>query len=128
MSFAKSAPPPPPPKQRDVTALTNEEKQELRNIKQLCLTVIKAQKRLVREVGKVKESLEHSSISWDSETTPPPVVITPDKPQVTIQDVHELEEAQKKNLKSHLIALDMKEQGTLLVIQILRSCCSLQTD
>jgi hypothetical protein len=46
-----------------------------------------------------------------SDITPIPVVITPEKPGVTLKDIQELEEKQKKNLKAHLIALDMKEQG-----------------
>ena len=112
MSFAKA--PSVENSGKPASTLSDEDRQELQNVKELCLTIIKGQKRLVREIDKVKESFDQNpfaGIDSASDTTRPPVVITPQRHQVTIQDVRELEEKQKKNLKAHLIALDMKEQG-----------------
>ena len=89
------------------STLSEEDRQELQNVKELCLSIIKGQKRLVREIDKVKESFDQNpfaGIDSASEITPPAaVVVSPDRPQVTIEAVQDLEEKQKKNLKAHLI-------------------------
>ena len=72
---------------------------------------MKGQKRLVREVGRVKDSVESASAAKaEAEETAAQESFSKN-PEVTIQQMQELEEKQKKNLKAHLIALDMKEQG-----------------
>lgn len=91
------------------------DKQELQNVKQLCLTVMKGQKKLVREVGRVKNTVGRNSFIVESGVEPKEEP-APQR-QVTIEDVQALEERQKKHLKAHLIALDMKEQGTSSSLQ-----------
>lgn len=87
------------------------EKQELQNVKQLCLSVLKGQKRLSREVLRVKESISQNisipSILGDSVEEDSLPTITDD----CIEKLRELEETQKRNFKASLIALDMKEQA-----------------
>lgn len=109
-----SLPPPIAVTKQKVTNFSTAEKQELQNVKQLCLTVMKGQKRLVREVGRVKNTVERTPALVDAESK---AKVAPQSPQlaVTIKDVKELEEMQKRNLKAHLIALDMKEQGRSII-------------
>ena len=110
VSFAKE--PPADKEQQHTSSLSEADKKELQNVKQLCLTVIKGQKRLKEEMNMVKESFERNPfMGIDNDPSPTPSLISPEKPQVSMQDVQNLEENQRKNLKAHLIALDMKEQG-----------------
>jgi len=88
------------------------EKQELQNVKKLCLAVMKGQKKLVREVGRVKDSVENTSSTAEAATAAQQKAAAR---QVTIEQIRGVEEMQKQNLKAHLIALDMKEQGTSLM-------------
>jgi len=88
-------------------------------VKQLCLTVMKGQKRLVREVSKVKNTLQTQPSLLTTMEMEPGVRTVPVQQghEVTLQDVKDLEERQKKHLKAHLIALDMKEQGASFLLE-----------
>lgn len=95
-------------KRSEPTDFNGADKQELKNVKQLCLTVLKGQKRLVREVGRVKENVKRHSETLEVDLSSKEASV------VSIQHVRDVAENQKKNLRAHLIALDMKEQGKLL--------------
>jgi hypothetical protein len=98
------------PKQNPA-AFSAEDKQELQNVKQLCLTVMKGQKRLVREVGLVKDSVERNATAELDPEDSTAGVASYKEHEVTIHDIKEIECNQRRSLKAHLIALDMKERG-----------------
>ena len=104
------------PKQERTSRLSTVEKQELQNVKQLCLQVMKGQKRLVREVGIVKNAVQNApavEVAVKESVARNP---SSEGPKITAKDMRELEEKQKRNLKSHLIALDMKEKGDSFLV------------
>lgn len=80
-------------------------------MKQLCLTVMKGQKRLVREVGLVKDSVERNATTELDPEGSTAGVMSYKEHEVTIHDIKEIEYNQRRSLKAHLIALDMKERG-----------------
>lgn len=99
------------PKEERTSRLSTVEKQELQNVKQLCLQVMKGQKRLVREVGIVKNAVQNAPVVGDEIKESVARKTSSEEPEITAKDMRDLEEKQKRNLKAHLIALDMKEQG-----------------
>ena len=101
------------PKQQRRSRLSTTEKEELQNVKQLCLSVMKGQKRLVRELGIVKNSIQNASIAGVDYQDGVSRKGSSEDPEVSIKDIRDIEIRQQKNLKAHLIALDMKEQGNL---------------
>lgn len=111
-------PPLPLENPKATSALSEEDRQELQNVKELCLSVLKSQKRLTREVKRVRESVDQNPFSGieDPPAALSPSSVAPEERQVTHQDIEELEKKQTKDLRTHLIALDMKEQGKI-------ACC-----
>ncbi|CAB9527273.1 expressed unknown protein [Seminavis robusta] len=106
MQFLKKA------KQSEKTSLFSaEDKEELQNVKQLCLSVMKGQKRLVREVGRVKDSVERNTAVGETDIDGSAAGTIHDMQEVSIFDIEELGNSQQRNLRTHLIALDMKEQA-----------------
>ena len=101
------------PKQERRSRLSKTEKEELQNVKQLCLSVMKGQKRLVRELGIVKNSIQTASIAGIDYQDGAARRGSSEDPEVSIKEVRDIEIRQEKNLKAHLIALDMKEQGNI---------------
>ena len=72
---------------------------------------MKGQKRLVREVGIVKNAVQNAPVVGDEIKESVARKTSSEEPEITAKDMRDLEEKQKRNLKAHLIALDMKEQG-----------------
>lgn len=103
-----------PPKHNRVSRsdFSTVEKEELQNVKQLCLAVVKGQKRLVREVVQVRDNVKNNSNAIAEAGEVAAQINLRKEPEVTIQHIHDLEEKQTKNLQTHLIALDMKEKGS----------------
>lgn len=98
---------------KETNIFSGADKHELKNVKQLCLTVLKGQRRLAKEVGRVKENVQRHSVLLQDESDS-----KEDSSVLSIKHVQEIVENQKRNLKAHLIALDMKEQGKLFPTQV----------
>ena len=127
----QSPPPPPPPSQsampvQPVTTpssflnpypappkLCEEDRQELNNVKQLCVGVVKGHKRLVREYRQIKQGVvtTQKEVMKQHEDTDAMEASNEKRNKQIVSLMKQVQDEQQRQFKVQLIALDMKEQA-----------------